>query len=494
MVGVRASLAGAGTGSNGLHGDASRVVVIGGGIAGLSSANRLSQSIPGASIVLLERDARLGGKVMTERRDGFVIEGGPEALHASKPEALDLCQELGLGEHLVGINPAAKLTYVLREGQLCPLPDGLTGLIPSKLGPIARSRLVSPRGKLRMALEPLVRPRRDDGDEAVAAFFERRLGREAYRWLVDPLVGAIYASDGRRLSLNGTFPQLHRLEREHGGLIRGALAMRRAAPVPAGSRQIPPTVVPRGGLGELIDAIGRELRGAGVQAVTGAAVTSLSRSRGGYLVTCADGRSWPADAVVCAAPAPAAGDLLRALDPELARELLAIPHASVATVALGYPLSAVPRPLAASGYVTPLCEKRSVAACTWVSVKWSERAPADAALFRLSLGGAGRESLLERDDDELIGVAREELRTVLGITAPPLLARLFRWPAAMPQYDVGHQDRMAAIDAWLDERHRGLALAGNAYRGIGLSDCVRSADRACERVAAFLSRRQRSGA
>lgn len=460
-----------------------RVVVIGGGMAGLSAAYRLTHRAD-TELILLERDTRLGGKIVTEHGDGFVIEGGPEALLTAKPAALALCQELGLGERLIGTNPEARGSFIMRARRLHPLPDGLSGLIPSRLWPIAATRLVSPLGKLRMALD-LVLPRRSRDDESLAAFIERRLGREAYRWLVDPLVGGIYAADGHRLSLAATFPQLQALEREHGGLIRGALATkRRVAPPPAGASPSP-FQAPRGGLGELVATLTDHLRDAGVRIETGAAATAITRAEEGYEVTLASGQTMPADAIVCAAPAPDAANLLASLDPELAAGLRAIPHASVATIALAYVDTAIPRPLAGSGYLTPRAEGRLVKAGTWVSRKWPDRAPEGASLIRVSLGGAGQADVLAMDDDALIAAAREEMRTVLGIEVAPIFTRIFRWPRAMPQYEPGHLPRIAEIEARLAS-HPGLALAGNAYRGVGLADCMQSGSLAAQRIDAFL--------
>lgn len=463
-----------------------RVAVIGGGISGLTSAYRLTRLRPEIEVIVLERDRRLGGKVVTERRDGFVIEGGPEAMVAAKPQAAALCRELGLADRLVAPTPTARRTYVRRNGRLHPLPEGLGGFMPRRFGPIARSSLVSPLGKARMALEVVVPPRRSADDESVAAFFERRLGREAYRWLVDPLLGAIYAGDGHRLSLAAILPHVQQLERDHGGLLRGALAARRAGSPPPTPNPAP-FLAPRGGMGEVIDALAEHLRAAGVQIITGAAVTAITEAAGGYRLASTGGRSCSADAVVCAAPAPASAALVSDLDPALAAVLRAVPHASVATVSLAYPLGAFARPLDASGYVTSRGEGRPVHACTWVSAKWADRSPPDAGLVRVSLGGAGAAHLLDASDDSLISLARQEVGDLFGIDASPALVSLFRWPEAIPQYEPGHLDRVAAIDSRLDTHHPGLALAGNAYRGVGLSDCVASGERAAARVAAFLA-------
>lgn len=471
-----------------------RVVIIGGGIAGLAAAYHLAKQRPDAEIVILERETRLGGKIVTEHTDGFVIEGGPEALLSAKPRLLELCHELGLGERLVGTNPAARRTFIRRKGRLQPLPEGLSGMVPTRLRPIALSPLISPLGKLRMGLDLVLPAARGDGDESLAGFVERRLGREAYRWLVDPLVGGIYAGDGRRLSLTATAPHLRQLEREHGGLIRGAIAAKRRAAASPAPPQAPPFLAPRSGLGEIVASLRERLTAAGVEIETGVAAAAVRERDGGFEIARSRGDAICADAVICATPAFVTAELLQGIDIEIADALRAIPYASVATVVLAYPAAAIPRPLDGSGYLVPRAEGGPVNACTWVSAKWPERAPEGFALIRVSLGGAGREAALEASDDHLIAMAREEVRAIAGIEAAPTLARLFRWPRALPRYELGHLDRVAAIEARVNDAHPGLALAGSAYRGAGLADCARSGEEAASRVDAFLATRAVEGA
>lgn len=470
-----------------VNGARAHVVIIGGGISGLSAAYYLTRYMPDAQITLLERDVRLGGKIVTEHVAGFTIEGGPEAMLVAKPQALALCQELGIGHRLIGANPAR--TFVSRHGRLLLLPEGLASMTPARLWPIAVSRLISPAGKLRMGLDLIIPAQRGSADETVAGFVERRLGREAYRWLVDPLVSGIYSGDGHRLSLAATFPQWRCLERKHGGLIAASLATKRSVRRPQPNGASSPFQAPRGGLGELVAALAARLHEKGIRIETGVAATTLARGyTGGYDIALATGGTIAADAVVCAVPAPAAARLFTGLDVDLAAGLRAIPHASTATVALAYANQAIPLPLDGSGYLTPRAEQRAVSACTWVSAKWADRAPEGASLIRVSLGGSGREQLQEESDDALIALAQEEMHMMLGIAAPPLFTRLFRWPHAMPQYETGHLERVAEITSSL-AAHPGLALAGNAYRGVGLADCVESGAQAAERISAALATR-----
>ena len=464
-----------------------RIIIVGGGITGLAAAHQLTALLPGAGIVVIERDPRLGGKILTERADGFLIEGGPDSFLATKPRGVGLCRELGIGDQLVGTNQATRGAFVFRKGALHPLPEGLTGLVPTRLGPMVRSRLFSPLGKARMALDFTLPARQDDSDETLAAFVSRRLGTEVYERLVEPLMAGIYAGDGRALSLAATFPQLRDAERRHGGLIRGVLAARRGAPASptplAGGAKPSPFLTPSGGLGALVDALIAHLTTAGVRIATGRAVTSIAPdANGGHLLIFGDGERLVADAVILATPAHATAALLVDWHPAVAATLRAIPHVSTATISLAYPVRDVPRPLAGHGYVIPRVENRPALACTWTSAKWHGRAPDGVALLRVFVGRAGQEDPLSRSDDALVELARTEIRDTLGIVAPPTLRRVHRWPLGMPQYTLGHLDRVAAIETAL-RAHPGLVVAGHSYRGVGIPDCIRSGEAAAEVVA-----------
>jgi oxygen-dependent protoporphyrinogen oxidase len=397
--------------------------------------------------------------------------------------------------------PTPRGAYVYGRGALRRLPAGLSALMPTRLAPLATSGILSLAGLLRVTIEPLQRVRTDAGDESVEAFVVRRLGREAYERLVEPLLTGIYAGDGARLSLAATFPQLRAMELEHGSLLRGARSRARGDGGEPGS----PFLSLPTGMEELIEALAAALRATGrVDFRLGTPARALRPARefgggDGVLVWPHDGDPVRCDAVVVAAPAPEAAALLEAVDPTLARELASIEHGSAAAVTLAYPAESVPRPLDATGYVVPGAEReggvgraRPVLACTWASSKLPGRAPAGAALLRLFLGGARRPDVVELDDDALVALARTELRDVLGVAAEPTLVRVTRWRRAMPQYHLGHVARVERI-----ERRAGavpwLALAGNAYRGVGIPDCVRSGERAAERVLAGLGAARRAG-
>ncbi|MFM9106877.1 MAG: protoporphyrinogen oxidase, partial [Chloroflexota bacterium] len=430
-----------------------RVAVIGGGIAGLAAAHRLLRRMPEARVVLIEGAARLGGKIATERVDGFLVESGPDSFLSSKPRGAGLCEELGLGGELQGITPRPHRAYVLRGNRLHELPEGLTGLVPTKLGPLARSPLLSARGKARMAMDYVIPARPGDEDESLGGFIRRRLGDEAWERLVEPLMAGIYAGDGDRLSLLATFPQLREGELAHGGLIRGVLATKAKAQGPeAGGNGAavpakPAFLAPREGLGHLVAALEARLRAAGAEIRLGDAAREVRAAGEGATVALRSGEEIAADAVIVAAEAWAAGDLLAGAAPGLAADLRAIPHASSAIVSLAWPLRDVPRPLEAHGYLNPRVENRAALACTWTSRKWAGRAPEGHVLMRVFIGRFGREEVLAGDDADLVRIAREDVGERLGIVAAPDLARVQRWPRAMPQYVIGHRARVERIEA-----------------------------------------------
>jgi oxygen-dependent protoporphyrinogen oxidase len=472
-----------------------RVVIVGGGIAGLASAYRLKTlareaSLP-VSLTLIESESYLGGKIVTERVDGFVIEGGPDTFLSYKPWGMALCKELGIVDRLHGTNTQHRGSFVMKEGRLHRLPEGLTGMIPTRLGPMARTSLVSLPGKMRMALDFVLPPRPDgaDGgraDESLADFISRRLGREVYNRLVEPLMSGIYAGDGEQLSLAATFPQLRKLELQHGGLIKGLLAARKDSARRRASRSsgLSVFVTPRTGLQEIVESLTERLTGTDL--VIGKRVQNMERTPEGYAFTTADGETWRANAVILATPAYATARLVEAFDPTLAQTLNAIPYVSTTTVSVAYRLPDVPHPLDGFGYVIPRTEGRDALACTWTSSKFPHRVPEGYALLRIFIGRAGQEAVLEGSDGDLLQIVRTELEQTLGISAAPLFHRIFRWPDSMPQYNLGHPERLARIENRLTQ-HAGLLVAGSAYRGIGIPDCINSGEEAARGVWAYLS-------
>lgn len=453
-----------------------RAVVVGGGIAGLAAARRLEALLPDASVVLVEKDGRLGGKIVTERTDGFVIEGAPDSFLSRKERGVGLCEELHLGDELVGRRPEHARSFVRRGAELLPLPEGLTGMIPTDPRALEASELLSEEGRARLAAEPEIPPEPGREDESVASFVSRRLGREAYEAFVEPLMTGIYGGDGERLSLAATFPNLRALELEHGSLLRGLSSQ------PAPESRLPPFVTLGAGMDKLVTALAGSFDR--TELVVGSAASGVSRGSDGYVVELHDGTTIEADGVVLATPAFATADLLTALDADLADLHAEIPYASSAVVTLAYQLDEVSSPLDGYGYVVPSAEGSDVLACTWTSSKWAGRAPDGVALLRVYAGRFGGRDVTADSDDELVALAQADVRP-LGIVGEPMLTRVRRWPRGMPQYVLGHPGRLEKIDAAL-EGHPGLGLAGAAYRGVGIPDCIRSGEQAAQSAAQAL--------
>jgi oxygen-dependent protoporphyrinogen oxidase len=486
------------TQSSGLRPHHSRhVVIIGGGIAGLSTAYALQEQARLAWIplacTLVEARERLGGVILTEHVDSFVIEAGPDSLLTQKPWGLELCQTLGLGDRLVGTNDWQRTIYILWGGRLQPLPAGLMLIVPTRLGPLLRNQLLSWPGKIRMGLEYLLPPRPSDGDESLAAFVRRRLGGEALDKIADPLLAGIYAGSSHDMSLLATFPRLRELEVTHGGLIRGMLAQRRTRRQASAATSQSPTALfmaPRAGMAEIVEALSSRLDqvalwlGETVQRVrprgNGAAGAQA------YAVHLDRATTLQAEAVVFATPAHITARLVEGFHPRLAEALRAIPYASSATISLAYRRRDVPHPLDGFGFLVGKHEGRRITAATWSSSKFPHRAPADHVLIRSFVGGVGREELVWRDDAALIQLVCEELGAILGITTAPMLARVYRWERANPQYLVGHLERIDAMEQMLAP-YPGLFLAGSAYRGVGVPDCIHQGVRTAERLLAALA-------
>ena len=444
-----------------------KVVVVGGGIAGLAAARRLEELVAGVEVVLVERSGRLGGKLLTERDGGYVVEGGADSFLSRKPRGMGLVEELGLADELVGRRLENARTFVRRGEELHPLPEGLTGMIPTNLDALERSGLLSPEGRERLAAEPEIPPAPAGGDESIASFVSRRLGREAYERLVEPLLTGIYGGDGEQLSLAATFPNLRALELEHGSLLRGLEAQ--PSPPPGGHQ---PFVSLRDGMGALAEAAARSL--SRTRLLMERDAVAARPHAAGYEVELDGGEVLAADGVVLAAPAFVVAELLEELDAELADEHAEIPYASSVIVTLAY--RDVGRPLDGYGYLVPRAEGSDVLACTWSSSKWESRSPDGVALVRVYAGRFGGRDVTAASDDDLLSLAREEPR-MLGIEGEPVRAWIHRWPRGMPQYVLGHPERLERIDAG-SGRHPGLALAGAAYRGVGIPDCIHSGEEA----------------
>jgi len=465
-------------------------VVVGGGISGLSAAWRTVQLAQerglALDLTLLEARGRLGGTIESERTDGFLLEAGPDSFISEKPWALDLCRELGIEHRLVRTDDRFRRTYVWSRGRLHPLPDGFQLLAPTRLGPFVGSALFSWPGKLRMALEVALprggglRPHVVDTDESLGSFVRRRLGAEALERVAQPLVAGIYTADPDELSLAATMPRFLELERSERSVILALWRAGRRTPQPGTSgARWSLFLTFKDGMGELVGALAARLPAGAV--VLEQRVTGIERIGPAWRVITAGGSSIAADRVIVATEAPVTARLLRYVDPAVAALLSDIPYASSATVTVAYRRPEIPHPLDGFGFVVPRVEGRAILACTFSSVKYPGRAPEGMALFRCFLGGALDTRVLAGSDDDLLATARAELRLALGVTAAPILSRVHRWPFAMPQYRVGHLDRIAAIMRAVDGMP-GLLLAGGGYRGVGISDCVHSGATAAARA------------
>ena len=480
------------------------VVIVGGGIAGLATAYELSRQ--NVSFVVLERAPRAGGVILSEEEDGYTIDGGPDSLLTQKPEGIQLCEEIGLGPRLVATKPP-RLAYIQRAGRLHALPAASVLGIPTRLGPFLRTRLFSWPGKLRMGAELFVPALRDDRDESIGAFMTRRFGREATQYLAEPLLAGIHAGDVDRLSIRALFPRLVRAERTHGSLLRAFRKPNPGSPAPDPGgvfRSLP------GGLSEMVRALVRAIGEPHVR--TNAAVTAISASArqpsenelrrdrqplaldpsraasppGCFTVETAQGATFGARALVLATPAYTTGAFLRDWDGELARLCHEVPYASSATVVLAFRHDAVAHPLNGSGFVVPRVERSGILAASWLSSKWPHRAPGDRVLLRTFVGGARDPRALERSDAELVQQSLNALGPLLGIAGEPLFTRVYRWERASAQHEVGHLDRMAAIDR-LVARRPGLYVTGSGFRGVGIPDCIADGRATARHVSQWLA-------
>jgi oxygen-dependent protoporphyrinogen oxidase len=458
------------------------VAVVGGGITGLAAAHRTTELARERGIdvdlKVIEAGSRLGGTIATERVDGFLVEAGPDSFLSEKPWALALCRRLGMESRLIRTDDRFRKVFVWFRGRLHPLPDGFQLLAPTRLLPFATSSLFSWPGKLRMAMDVFL-PRGGGDDESLGAFVRRRLGREALERVAQPLVAGIYTADPEDLSLAATMPRFLETERRDRSIILGLRrALKRAPPLPGTSgARWSLFVTPADGMEALVRALAERLPDSSV--VLRQRVAAVERTGPRWRLATAEGARFDADRVIVAGESHGAARLLRYVDPTLATLLGEIEYAGAATVSLGYRRADVPHPLDGFGFVVPRTEGKSILAGTFSSVKYPGRAPEGHVLLRCFLGGALDARVLTEDDAELRHRARMELREALGITAEPVLSRIARWPASMPQYRVGHLARVETV-----ERRAlalpGLHLAGGAYRGVGIADCVRSAEAAAE--------------
>jgi oxygen-dependent protoporphyrinogen oxidase len=458
-----------------------RWAIIGGGISGLAAAEAVARFAPHDQIRLLEAKDRCGGVLHTERTpDGWLIEHAADMFTTQFPDALALCERCGLTELLIEPQDGDRRAFVLWQGRLHPVPSGFVLMRPTRVAGILQTPLLSWRGKVRLLSELFVRRRAGLADESVAAFARRRLGSEALERLVQPLVGGIYTADPESLSMAATMPAFQAMEREHRSLLWAALCDSRLRESASSGARYGLFRAPRNGMQQLVEAVRDRLPKQTVQCNT--PVTRVGRQPDGrWTLDTPAGSLEPFDRLLLAMPSHRAAELLGEIDQVLAGELSSIPHASSAVVAIGLRTDDLERPLPGFGCVVPLAAGHPMLAISCTSRKFAGRAPAGCELLRLFFGGALQPEWAEASDTRLLEAALQELRQLFGYRGEPLVVRVLRWRRAMPQYVVGHLERVARIRQRLAQ-WPGLAVAGAAYDGVGIPQCIRSAEQQVRRL------------
>ncbi len=461
------------------------VAVVGGGITGLAAAHRLlelgREREASPQVKLFDAAQRLGGVIGTMNRDGFLMEEGPDSLITEKPWALQLIERLGMGDRIVGTQDEHRRSFIVKKGRLYPTPEGFHLMAPARMWPLVTTPLMSPLGKLRVGLDLVLPRRRGDSDETLGQFVQRRLGREAFEAMAQPMISAIYGGDPMRLSLLATFPRFRDLERRHGSIVRAMwLAARKSAAAgqaggSASGARYGMFASLGGGLQELTDELARRLPASCAR--TGVSIKSVLRTRGGRWTVTWDGGKSDFDGVIIALPAPRAAEVLRSLDDDMARRLSFVRYGTSATVGVAYRQEDVEHHLDGFGFVVPAREGLTMLGCTFAHRKYAGRVPDGYVMLRAFHGD--RSDPLS--DDDLVDATRRDLTRLLGIRGEPVLTHVTRYHESLPQYGLGHLDLIDEIDQRMTG-YSGLVLAGNAYRGIGVPDCVRSGENAAAAI------------
>jgi len=446
-----------------------QVVIVGGGIAGLSAAYELTKS--GIPHILVEKRPRLGGVIETRTWEGCVLECGPDSFISQKPEAMALIKELGMESEVIGSNDKDRVTYIQRHGRLVRLPEGTTMFVPTRPGPMLRSPIVGWGTKIRMGLELLRRPV-NYSDRSVADFVTDHFGQETLDYLAEPLLSGVYGGDVRKLSMASVMPRFVEMERTQGSLARALMKSR----PPSSGPPAPLFRTMKRGLGSLVEKL------AGYANVVQGSVENLQQQPSGGFRVRVDNSWIDADQVILACPAWAAAELVGSIDGVLARGLEQTPYSSSAIVTLVYKASEFDGMKAGTGFLVPKVERRKLMACTFVGTKFPHRVPDDKVTLRCFFGSTGNEGVLEESDDSLTTSARQELKTIIALNAAPIHSSVSRWSKAMAQYTVGHGERLKEIQSRA-AAIPGLYLAGNAYTGIGIPDCIRMGRDAAKKIA-----------
>ena len=467
------------------------LIIIGGGIAGLAAAHRIQNSISQGNALkctVLEASGRFGGKIHTERRDGFIIERGPDSFITQKPAALELCRQLGLADRIVGTRKNNK-TFIYLNRRMLTLPDGLSLMVPTKFLPFITTRLFSWPGKIRMGFDLFLPRRRSKRDESLAGFVRRRVGQEAVDRLAQPLLSGIYSSDPEKMSMQATFPRFLETEKKYGSLILGMLAGKKAMlarkpQAKPGYQSFTMFVTLKNGMSELVETLIEQCPD--IEFRAHAPITRLAKSGQEYTITLDSGENLTADAVLVATPANVTAKLTQETAPEIAEKLAEVPFVSTAGVVLGYNREGFPHPLKGFGFVVPATEKRKITACTWVSSKFPCRAPEDKVLLRAFVGGALNEPMAEQEPEQIVADVKSELRDIMGLNVEPEFAHVFQYKKGNVQYRVHHEDMVAAIEQDLTQ-HPGLFMAGSAFKGVGIPDCIAHGNQVADAALEYLT-------
>ncbi len=452
-----------------------RVVIVGGGVTGLVAAFEVQRLMHAQGqqihIDLFEGAPRLGGRLFTERIGSFLVEAGPDTFLMSKPAGMRLCSELGLDDQLVPTRQETRQSFILRDGVLTALPEGMSGLVPRRVRDLLGSPLLSKRGSVRACLERFVRSRANGREESIREFATRRYGSEMAERIVEPLLSGIYAGDGRKLSAAAAIPQLYEMEKKFGSVSRGLRARTNGS---NGKTAVSPFVSLAEGMGSLIDRLESRLCNVNVHRST---PVQAVHKRGAQFQIDVGSDSVVAEAVVLATPSYHSAEMLRSWLPAVSDELNAIRFVSSVIVSIGFAPAPANVPRHGHGYIVPRGNGTEITACTWTTLKLPHRSTDGSFLLRVFMGRDGAETAATRPDEQLVSMAKDEIKRTLGIDATPAMVRISRHVRAMPQYALGHLDRLERIDKMLSSE-QGLFVAGCSYGGVGIPDCIASGRRA----------------
>ena len=465
-----------------------KIAVIGGGISGLAAAYSLEEMAQrkgkSISITLFEKNNRIGGNILTERVGDFLIEGGPDCFLSEKPWAIQLCEWLGMGESLLRTNDEYRRTYIYWKGRLRELPEGIMLMIPTRFFPLLKSDLFSLAGKLRMGMELFIPKRKSGGDESLSEFVRRRLGQEIVERVAEPLVAGVHAENPDAMSIKSRFPRFVQMEEEYGSLIKGMLAKRKIMlNSESGKPKWTMFMTLKNGLDELPLTIVKALKMTTI--ITNKEVSEINKVSG-YKIYLKNRDTIDADVVIFATPSYETGRLLRGLNSSISDQLDTIPYVSTATISLAYKKDSILHPMNGFGFLVPRVENRRIMGASWVSRKFSYRTPDDSILIRCFIGGSRNEELVSLDDKDMLKMIKEELKDVMGISAEPILTRIYRWEKAMPQYIIGHDERVSRIEESI-LKYPDMFVTGSAYRGGGISECIKNAQLTAESVLKYLN-------